>query len=468
MVEVVRHSEGPVSVAEQANLPPNSIEAEQWLLGGLMLDNLMFDSVSGRVDAADFFRDDHRIIFEAILEQQERKTACDPVTLADYLRSVNQLDDAGGIAYLTRLVNDVSSAANVVAYADIIHEQGLLRELIHVGNRIAQSAYNPEGQDAKALVDQAESAVFNIAEKGAKGKAGFVSLGDRCTELVDILDKRHEAGASITGLPSGYDRFDDITQGLQPGDLIILAARPSMGKTTLALNVAEYAAFKAEPVPVAVFSMEMSTDQLALRFVSSLGRVSQSKLRNGDFSGQDWTNINAAIQQMNGAPVHIDDTPALSPMDLRARARRLKRQNPDLGLIVVDYLQLMQVPGSTENRTNEISTISRSLKSLARELEVPVIALSQLNRSVEQRPDKVPVMSDLRESGAIEQDADLIMFIYRDEVYNENSERKGTADIIIAKHRNGELGKFPLTFLGQFSRFENHMPEMGAPDIDPL
>jgi len=445
-----------MSLADRASLPPNSPEAEQWLLGGLMLDNLMFDAVADRIDAVDFYRQDHRLIFEAIAAH--KGDAADPVTLSEWLKRNNKLEDAGGLAYLTRLASDVSSAANVAAYADIIHEQALLRELIHVGNEIAASAYSPDGQEAKELVDQAESAVFNIADKGSRGKSGFQSLSDRCMDLVDILDKRHEAGNAITGLASGFNDFDNLTQGLQGGDLVILAARPSMGKTTLALNIAEYSAFKPEPTPVAIFSMEMSIDQLALRFISSLGQVGQGSLRNGQFSEQDWSRINAAIAQMNQAPVYIDDTPALSPTEVRARARRLKRQH-GIGLVVVDYLQLMQVPGSNENRTTEISAISRALKSLARELEVPVIALSQLNRSVEQRPDKVPVMSDLRESGAIEQDADLIMFIYRDEVYNEDSPRKGQADIIIAKHRNGELGRFPLTFRGKFSRFENFIPE---------
>jgi len=463
MVEVVRQSHSQSPFAEQVNLPPNSIEAEQWLLGGLMLDNRMWDNVAGRVSAEDFYRNDHQLIFRAIYAQSEKANPCDAVTLADWLESHNQLEDAGGLAYLSRLVADITSAANVTSYAEIVREKALLRDLIHVGNDIAASAFSPEGQPAKELVDLAERSVFEIAEKGGRGKSDFVALGDRCMSLAEMLDERHRDGSAITGLPSGYHDFDKLTQGLQKGDLVILAARPSMGKTTLALNIAEYAAFKEEPVGVAVFSMEMSTDQLALRFISSLGQVSQGNLRNGQFGDQDWTRINTAIQQMNDAPVYIDDRPALSPMQVRATARRMKRQH-DIGLIIVDYLQLMQMPGSSENRTNEISAISRSLKALARELEVPVIALSQLNRSVEQRPDKVPVMSDLRESGAIEQDADLIMFIYRDEVYNEDSPRKGQADIIISKHRNGELGKFPLTFRGQFSRFENFIPEVSQPE----
>ncbi len=460
MVEVVSYSEGPVSMTDEVNRPPSSIEAEQWLLGGIMLDNLMWDNVSGRVIAEDFYRPDHQVIFRAITAQAGNNRPVDPLTLSEYLKQNNQLEDAGGFAYLNRLVADTGSAANVVAYADIVRDRRLLRELIHVGNEIAQSGYNPEGQTPKELVDLAERKVFEIAEQGESNKLGFVSLADRCSDIADLLDKRHQDGTAVTGLPTGYGKLDEITQGLQPGDLLILAARPSMGKTTLALNIAEFAAFRPEkPVPVAIFSMEMSTDQLALRIISSLGRVPQGNLRNGQFGDQDWSRISSAIKQMNDAPVFIDDTPALSPGDVRSRARRLKRSHPNLGLIVVDYLQLMQVPGSKENRTNEISEISRSLKALARELEVPVIALSQLNRSVEQRPEKVPMMSDLRESGAIEQDADLILFIYRDEVYNKDTERKNQADVIIAKHRNGELGKFTLTFLGQFSRFENYIPE---------
>jgi len=447
-------------MTEELNRPPSSIEAEQWLLGGIMLDNLMWDRVSDRVNPDDFFRQDHQIIFRAMVAQAKVNQPMDVLTLSEHLKSRNQLDDAGGFAYLSRLVAETGSAANVRSYADIVRDRGLLRQLIHVGNEIAHSGYNPEGQSPKELVDSAERKVFKIAEEGSRSQAGFVTLAERCSDLTDMLDERHRKGDAITGLPSGYDKFDEITQGLQPGDLLILAARPSMGKTTLALNIAEYAAFKDDkPVPVAIFSMEMSTDQLALRFISSLGRVPQGSLRNGKFGEQDWSRIGAAIRQMSNAPVHIDDTPALSPADVRSRSRRLKRQYPDLGLIVVDYLQLMQVPGSNENRTTEISEISRSLKALARELKVPVIALSQLNRSVEQRPEKVPMMSDLRESGAIEQDADIILFIYRDEVYNKDTERKNEADIIIAKHRNGELGKFTLTFLGQFSRFENYIPE---------
>ena len=459
MVVSARQSEQGIALTDQVLARPASIEAEQALLGGLMLDNNSWDRLSGKVTEGDFYRPDHQLIFAAIRELAEKDHPRDAVTLSEHLESRGQLIDAGGLGYLGTLVRDTPSAANVAAYAEIVRERALLRELIAVGNDIASQAYQPEGRPAKELVELAERRVFEIAEKGAHGKRDFVPLKDICSPMIDRLDTLHQAGAAITGLPTGFTKFDEKTQGLQKGDLIIVAGRPSMGKTTLALNIAEYAAFNpAEPSAVAIFSMEMSTEQLALRFVSSLGQVQQSHLRNGKFSDADWPRINSAIQQMAQAPIFIDDTPALSPGDMRARARRLKRRH-NIGLVVVDYLQLMHDPGTKENRTTEISNISRSLKALARELDVPVIALSQLNRSVEQRPDKRPVMSDLRESGAIEQDADLICFIYRDEVYNPESPKKGQADVIVAKHRNGEIGDFSLTFRGQFSRFENYSHE---------
>jgi replicative DNA helicase len=465
MVQSARHSDQGVSLTDEVVSRPASIEAEQALLGGLMLDNNAWDRISEKVFESDFYRPDHQLIFGAISDLAGKDSPRDAVTLSEYLESRGQLSDAGGLGYLGRLVQDTPSAANIIAYADIVRERSLLRELIAAGNNIAANAYRPDGRPAKELVEFAEREVFEIAEKGARGQRDFIALKEVCSPMVDRLDSLHQAGAAITGLSTGFNKFDDKTQGLQRGDLIILAGRPSMGKTTLAMNIAEYAAFNpVKPEPVAIFSMEMSTEQLALRFVSSLGQVQQGHLRNGKFSDADWPRINSAIQQMAQAPIYIDDTPALSPSDMRSRARRLKRRH-GVGLIVVDYLQLMQEPGTTENRTTEISNISRSLKALARELDVPVIALSQLNRSVEQRPDKRPVMSDLRESGAIEQDADLIVFIYRDEVYNPESPKKGQADVIIAKHRNGEIGDFALTFRGQFSRFENFSPEFPiAPD----
>jgi replicative DNA helicase len=462
MIQPVRYSES-MSLADQVNMPPAAVEAEKSLLGGLMMDNHAWDRIAGRVSEVDFYRPDHRAIFNAIFLLSERTQPFDAVTVSEHLESLNKLTEAGGLPYLAALVKDTPSTANILSYADIVRERSLLRELIEVGNDIAASAFNPEGRTGKELVDDAERHVFEIAEKGTRGKKDFVRLNSICSDMVDRLDKLHGAGEAITGLSTGFDAFDEKTQGLQKGDLIILAGRPSMGKTTLALNIAENAAFKLEdPMPVAIFSMEMSTEQLALRFVSSLGQVRQQHLRNGKFSDSDWPRITTALDQMAQAPVYIDDTPSLSPSDLRSRARRLKRQH-SIGLIVVDYLQLMQVPGTAENRTTEISYISRSLKALARELDVPVIALSQLNRSVEQRPDRRPIMSDLRESGAIEQDADLVIFIYRDDQYHKDSERKGQADVMIAKHRNGETGDLILTFRGEFSRFENFMPQIAMP-----
>ncbi|MSR07964.1 MAG: replicative DNA helicase [Gammaproteobacteria bacterium] len=439
-------------------VPPSSNQAEQALLGGLMLDNSSWDRIADLVSAPDFFRPDHRLIFSAIQGLAERSQPADSVTLGEYLASRSELAEAGGAAYLGDLVSDTPSAANVAYYARIIRERALLRRLIEVGNGIASSAYRPEGRPIAELVDEAERRVFEIAERGQRRGTGFVRLSEVLNSTVDRLDKLHQSKGSITGLPTGFTKLDEITAGLQPGDLVIIAGRPSMGKTSLALNIAENAALGAQR-SAAVFSMEMSVEQLAFRMVSSLGRVDQAHLRNGRFGDDDWPRINGAIQQMAEAPIYIDDTPSMTPTEVRARARRLQRER-GLDLIVIDYLQLMRVAGTAENRATEISEISRSLKGLARELRLPIIALSQLNRSVESRTDKRPVMSDLRESGAIEQDADLILFIYRDEVYNHDSPRKGIADINVAKQRNGPTGEFPLTFLGKFTKFENYSPEL--------
>jgi len=449
---------GELDAAERRlKMPPNSVEAEQSLLGGLMLDNESWDRVADLVVAADLYRKDHRIIFGAIAELMEQSRPCDVVTVSEFLESHDELDAAGGLEYLATLVNETPGAANARAYARILRERSTLRSLIHAGNQISGSAFATEGRTATELVDEAERLVFEIADKGTRGKAGFRALKQILPEAVDRIDLLHQSDGDITGIPTGYSEFDKLTAGLQPADLIIIAGRPSMGKTTLAINIAENASIGAK-VPTAIFSMEMPSQQLAFRMISSLGRVDQTHLRTGNFPDEDWSRINTAVQLMSDAPIFIDDSPGLSPTEIRARARRLKREH-GLGLIVLDYLQLMQVPGNKENRATEISEISRSLKSLAKELEVPIIALSQLNRSVEQRTDKRPVMSDLRESGAIEQDADLILFIYRDEVYNPETPRKGIADISIAKQRNGPIGEFPLTFVGRFTKFENWVPE---------
>jgi len=439
---------------DSLRVPPQSIEAEQAVLGGLLLDNSTWDAIADRLRAEDFYRRDHQQIFSAIAELSARSEPSDAVTLAEHLAAKGEAEETGGLAYLASLARDTPTAANIRAYADIVRERSLLRQLIRVSGEIAASAYGSEGRPATELVDEAERRVFEIAEQGRRSGSGFVPLRDILGATIDRLDMLHANQGQLTGVSTGYDDLDRMTAGLQPGDLIIIAGRPSMGKTTLALNIAENAAIAAN-TPVAVFSMEMSREQLSMRMVSSLGRVDQSHLRTGNFGDEDWARINGAIAQMKTAPLYIDDSGALTPTEVRARARRLKRERGGLGLIVVDYLQLMQVAGTKENRTNEISEISRSLKALAKELHVPVIALSQLNRGVEQRTDKKPVMSDLRESGAIEQDADIIVLIYREEVYEPDTPRKGIADIIIAKQRNGPTGEVHLTFLGKYTRFEN-------------
>ncbi len=441
-------------------VPPHSVEAEQSLLGGLMLDKSAWDKIADVVGSEDFYRKDHRVIFRAIAELIEDGQPCDVVVLSEFLDKREELESAGGLEYLATLANETPGSANARAYANIVRERAMLRSLIEVGNEIAGQAFRTEGRKASDVVDEAERLVFEIAERGTRGKQGFKSLKQILPETVDRIDLLHQSDGSITGISSGYNEFDKMTAGLQAGDLVIIAGRPSMGKTTLAVNIAENAAIGSR-VPTAIFSMEMPASQLAFRMISSLGRVDQTHLRTGNFPDEDWSRINTAVQLMSDAPIFIDDTAGLAPTEIRARARRLQREH-GLGLIVVDYLQLMQVPGNQENRATEISEISRSLKALAKELSVPVIALSQLNRSVEQRTDKRPVMSDLRESGAIEQDADMIIFIYREEVYNPDTPRKGIADIVIAKQRNGPIGEFPLTFVGRYTKFENWVPESYA------
>ena len=442
---------------QRLKVPPNSIEAEQSLIGGLMLDALAWDKIADVITADDFYRKDHRLIFTAIAGLIDSGSPCDVVTVSEHLDSRGELDNAGGLEYLATLSNETAGAANARAYAKILRERSTLRALISAGNEIAGSAFTNDGRTAAEVLEDAEKMVFEIADKGTRGKKGFKSLKDILPGAVDRIDLLHQSDGDITGISTGYNEFDKMTAGLQPGDLVIVAGRPSMGKTALAVNMAENAAIGSK-VPTAIFSMEMPAEQLAFRMISSLGRVDQTHLRTGNFPDEDWSRINTAVQLMSDAPIFIDDTPSLSPGEIRARARRLQREH-GLGLIVVDYLQLMQVPGNKENRATEISEISRGLKALAKELSCPVIALSQLNRSVEQRTDKRPVMSDLRESGAIEQDADLILFIYREEVYNQDTPRKGIADIVIAKQRNGPIGDFPLTFVGRYTKFENWVPD---------
>ncbi|HHH43884.1 MAG TPA: replicative DNA helicase [Gammaproteobacteria bacterium] len=453
MPETVQTASTVEFSSDRQKVPPHSIQAEQSLLGGLLLDNRAWDQVADLVSETDFYRRDHRLIFAASRQLIERGDPCDVITLSEWLETQGQLNDAGGLAYLGTLAKDTPSAANIAAYAKIVRENSVLRQLTEVGTEIANSAYFTEGRDSSALLDHAEQLVFRIAEQGNARGAGFASIRDLLTKAVDRIDELFHQDNPLTGIATGFTDVDEMTAGLQASDLIIVAGRPSMGKTTFAMNIAEHAAIR-DGRAVAVFSMEMPGEQLAMRLMSSLGRIDQTKVRTGKLDDDDWPRLTSAVSILSEAPLFIDDTPALSPTELRARARRLKREH-NLGLIVIDYLQLMQVPGHKENRTGEISEISRSLKALAKELNVPVIALSQLNRSLEQRPNKRPVMSDLRESGAIEQDADVIMFIYRDEVYDEDSPDKGTAEIIIGKQRNGPIGVRRLTFLGKHTRFEN-------------
>ena len=449
---------------ESIKTPPHSIEAEQSVLGGLLLDNEAWDKVADRVCEQDFYRYDHRLIFRSIVHLAEDNQPYDPVTLSDWLKTRGDLDDAGGLAYLGTLAKDTPSAANIAAYAKIVREKSILRQLINVGTDIADMAYNPGGQDSRDILDVAEGKVFEIAEQGMRQEQGFRPVQTIMKNTLSQIEQLVKDGEAITGVSTGYDDLDELTNGLQKGDLIIVAGRPSMGKTTLAMNIAEFASAHKK-IPTAVFSLEMPGEQLTMRLLSSMGRVDQTRLRNGRLLEEDWPRIATAVKLFSDVPLFIDDSAGLSPNEVRARARRLVREHGDLGLIVLDYLQLMQGnAGQNENRTNEVSSISRSLKALAKELDVPIVVLSQLNRSLEQRPNKRPIMSDLRESGAIEQDADVIMFIYRDEVYNPETEHKGMAEVIIAKQRNGPIGNVRLTFLGKYTRFENFAPNIYSPE----
>lgn len=443
----------PRSVPIGAKVPPHSLDAEQSVLGGLMLDVRAWDQVADKLTEDDFYQHEHRLIYKAMGRLVTQSRPVDVLTVSEALKEGHELEQVGGEVYLFELTNNTPSAANIAAYADIVKERSVLRRLLMAASDITESAYNIQGRSITELLDVAERSIFSISEQGTRGE-GPVNIQSFLAKTMDKLDTLSHSTNAITGIPTGFHDFDDLTSGLQPSDLVIVAGRPSMGKTTYAMNIAENVAISTRK-PVLVFSMEMPGESLVMRMLSSLCRIDQQRLRTGKLSEDDWPRITSTVSMLSDIVLYIDDTPALSPAEMRARARRLAKEQGQLGLIVVDYLQLMQVPGNNENRTAEISEISRSLKSLAKELKVPVIALSQLNRGLEQRTDKRPVMSDLRESGAIEQDADVIVFIYRDEVYNENSPDKGTAEVIIAKQRNGPIGKVRVTFLGQYTRFEN-------------
>jgi replicative DNA helicase len=437
-------------------LPPHSIEAEQSLIGGLLLDNSAWDRIAGIVGEADFYRDDHRRIFAHIRKLVETGRPADVVTVYESIERANQVEQTGGLAYLGEIANATPSAANIRRYAEIVRERAVLRKLVAVGDEIAGAALNPAGRDVKTLLDAAEQKVFEIAETGSRLDQGFRAIAPLLGEVVERIEKLYNRDnpSDITGLATGFHDLDRITSGLQPGDMIVVAGRPSMGKTAFALNIAEHVGIELRQ-PVAIFSLEMSGPQLALRFLSSAGRIDQTRIRTGKLSDEDWERMTVALGKLHEAPLHIDETGALNASDLRARARRLHRQCGPLGLIVVDYLQLMTSVKDNENRATEISEISRSIKALAKELQVPVIALSQLSRKVEERNDKRPLMSDLRESGAIEQDADIILMMYREEYYKPDTAEKGVAEVIVGKHRNGPTGTVRLTFLGEYTRFEN-------------
>lgn len=442
-------------------VPPHSLEAEQSVLGALLIDHRAWDSIADRIAVQDFYRDDHQTIFQAIADLIGRSQPCDVVTVADQLKSQQLLDAIGGEAYLFELASYTPTAANVAAYADIVRERSVLRQLIRAGTDIVDNAFNLNGMDAKEVLDVAERHVFQISETQTRG-SGPVKISTLMAQATDKIDELYHSGEVITGLATGFTDLDNMTAGLQNSDMIVVAGRPSMGKTTFAMNIVTHAVVHSKK-PALVFSLEMPGEQLAMRLISSLARIEQTKVRTGKLEEHEWPQISSAVSLLDSANLYIDDTPGLLPSEMRARARRVARKhNNELGLIMVDYLQLMRVSGS-ENRTAEISEISRSLKSLAKELNVPIIACSQLNRSLEQRQDKRPVMSDLRESGAIEQDADLILFIYRDEVYNPDTPDKGIAEVLIRKHRNGPIGDLRTTFQGQYALFENYTDTQEIP-----
>ena len=447
-------------------IPPHSIEAEQAVLGGVFLDKDAWDKVAERVQEEDFYRKDHRIIFRAISQLSNEGQPYDIVTVAEWLENHQLLDESGGMRNLAALAENTPSASNISAYADIVRKRSILRQLISATSDINDTVFNPQGQSSEQILEFAEQTVFEIAEQEDRGRKSYQNISAYTDVVMERIQALAESKSSITGIRTGYHDLDFKTAGFQRSDLIIIAGRPSMGKTALAVNIAETAAIK-DKHSVAIFSMEMQAEQLATRMMSSLANIDQHKVRTGKLDGDDWIRFTSTVGILQETKMFIDDTPALTPAELRARCRRISREH-SLDLVVVDYLQLMQVAGTAENRATEISEISRSLKAMAKELNIPVIALSQLNRSVESRQDKRPVMSDLRESGAIEQDADVIIFIYRDEVYDEETSDKGMAEIIISKQRNGPIGKVKLAFRGQYTRFDNFVEDPLTYDSPPV
>ncbi|RBP48288.1 replicative DNA helicase [Arenicella xantha] len=439
-------------------LPPQAIEAEQSILGSMMLDNRVIDEISSEIEVRDFYRSDHQLIFNEIVRLDERGEAADVVTVSEALTHLGEIDKIGGLAYLGALAKNTPNTGNVKSYAKIVRDRAILRRLIESANDIIQRAYQPDGSSPEDILDFAESIIFEIAKNNHEAKAGFRRIDSLLAEAVDKIEELFNTKQTVTGVPTGFVDLDKKTSGLQGGDLVIVAGRPSMGKTSFSMNLVEYAAIN-QNLPVAVFSMEMPGTQLATRLLASLSHVNSGKLRTGQLDTEDWPKLTSAVGILQDKYIYIDDTPALSPLEVRTRARRLAQEHEHgLGMIMIDYLQLMRGndTGGGENRTLEISNITRSLKGLAKELDCPIIVLSQLNRSLEQRPNKRPVMSDLRESGAIEQDADVIMFIYRHEVYEPETDQKGLAEIIIGKQRNGPIGTVRLAWLGEFTRFENY------------
>jgi replicative DNA helicase len=438
----------------ELRVPPHSLEAESCVLGGLLLDNTAWDRISDELSESDFYKFEHRLIYASIKELISSGRPADVITVFEALQSTSQADTVGGLGALNALAQYVPSAANIRRYAEIVRERAILRKLVIASDEIAGEAFNTKGRAVSQILEEAEQKIFKIGEESSRLRQGFQQMDKLVSDLLGRVEEMSQNPHDITGVPSGFRDFDEMTSGLQPGDLIVLAARPSMGKTALAINIAEHVAL-GEGLPVAVFSMEMGASQLAIRLVGSIGRIDQGHLRTGKLTDDEWPRLTQAVEQLQSVSLFIDETPGLNPSELRGNAKKLARQCGKLGLIVVDYLQLMS-SGSTDgdNRATELGEISRGLKMLAKELQCPIIALSQLNRSVETRTDKRPMMSDLRESGAIEQDADVIMFIYRDDYYNKDSKEPGVAEVIIGKQRNGPTGTVKLAFLKPLTKFE--------------